>query len=164
MAAPSEPPSRRTNNVTPTLRSDTSLFDALWRTLLIVAVLLSTWIAATPALSASQLLDVDAGEEVDTLKVWVRDGGDTVPVISIDKQQLDLELSSSGETNRFKPLTLLVDTSNITEERLFEIKKKVDDLKKKEKELADMKVQKLEYFTLQKEKRETAVMNVINTT
>jgi len=94
--------------------------------------LMVTWLAPGPAFAEARLLDVVAGEDPGTLRVWVRDAGDAVPVVDIDEDTVPLVATESSNSTRFKPLLMVVDSSHITPDLLQRIRKHVKELAERE--------------------------------
>ena len=104
----------------------------LARSLVLATVLILTWLAPSPGNSAPQLLDVVPSEDPGVLHVWVRDAGDASPVVTVDDVKIELSTSAPTDSSRFKPLLMVIDTSNISSDRFTRVLKDVKELAERE--------------------------------
>jgi hypothetical protein len=117
--------------VTPLPRSTTSPLAFISRILVVTTVMACAWLTPISGHSA-QLLDVLPGEDPGVLHVWVRDAGDAIPVVMVNDVQVELSPSAPSDSSRYKPLLMVVDTSNISAERLKRVLKDVKELAERE--------------------------------
>ncbi len=117
--------------MTSPLRSATPL-TLLQRVLCLAAVMTCAWLSPIPGHSAPQLLDVLPDEDPGILHVWLRDAGDATPVVTVNEVPVELSASAPSDSSRYKPLLLVIDTSNISAERLSRLMKDVKGLAERE--------------------------------
>ena len=117
--------------MTPLIRSTTSPLAFISRIIVVTTVMACAWLAPVSGHSA-QLLDVLPGEDPGVLHVWVRDAGDAIPVVTVNDVQVELSPSEPSDSSRYKPLLMVVDSSNVSPERLKRVLKDVKELAERE--------------------------------
>jgi hypothetical protein len=87
---------------------------------------------AVPA-SAAQILEVVLDpERTGVLRVGVRDAGDEVPRVTVAEAAIDVALEGRETSVKWQPLFMIVDTTNIEEERLDKVKTNITGLATRE--------------------------------
>lgn len=87
---------------------------------------------AGPA-SAVEILEVDPDDETKgVLNIGLRDAGDAVPTISVDGAEVTVETKGRAPTSKWQPLMMIVDTTNISEDRLGKVKTNMSGLAARE--------------------------------
>lgn len=98
---------------------------------LLGAAVLAVCLAA-PA-GAAELLEVTPSEETPgALRIGLRDGAGETPKVIANEVGVDLQVDSRANSLRWQPLVMMVDTVNISEERLDKIKQNVTAIAKRE--------------------------------
>jgi len=98
-------------------------------------VALATLIAlciSGPAFSA-EVLEVDPDKETKgVLNIGLRDAGEVVPVVTADGAEIVIKVEGRAPTSKWQPLFMIVDTTNISEERLAKVKTNISGLAQRE--------------------------------
>ena len=85
------------------------------------------------AATAAEILEVVLDPDTKgTVQVGVRDAGDAVPAFSIGETAAPAEVTGRDTTVRWQPLLMVVDTTNISDERLDKVKTNVIGLASRE--------------------------------
>jgi hypothetical protein len=80
---------------------------------------------AAPATAAELLEVIPSEEEAGVLNLGLRDGADVQPTVIANDVGLDFKVDSRKASLRWQPLVMMVDNTNISEERLDKIKQNV---------------------------------------
>ena len=93
----------------------------------VAAGLLALFLTA-PASGAELLEVVLDPEQMGTLQVGVRDAKGEVPSVLADDLPIDVVVESRTPAIKWQPVFLIVDTTNIEQERLYKVKRNVSGL------------------------------------
>ncbi len=87
---------------------------------------------ASPAFAAEILEVAPDAETKGIVHIGLRDAGDAVPVIKVDDTEVSVTQQGRSKSVKWQPLFMVVDTTNISEERLDKVKTNIGGLAKRE--------------------------------